>query len=145
MVTVAAKTNVAITGITAGSNPICSAATTSLTATGVAGTGATLKWWTGTGGSGSQLGIDNQNPLTGAGPGTYYARVTGDCGSAVERTITVTAKTDVAITGITAGSNPICSGATTSLTANGVVGDNAVLTWYTGSNGSGTNLGSTNP
>jgi len=35
--------------------------------------------------------------------------------------------------------------AVTDLTANGVTGTNAVVTWWTGSGGTGTNLGSTNP
>jgi len=145
---VAPCSNVTLTGITAGQNPICenvltAASGTSLTATGVGGTNAVLTWYTGPGGTGSNLG--NANPLFNAGPGTYYARVTGDCGGPLEQSITITAAVPAGIGGITAGQNPVPPAGTTSLTANSVTGTNAVLTWYTGPNGTGTNLGSTNP
>ncbi|MEI2738695.1 MAG: hypothetical protein V9F01_07910 [Chitinophagaceae bacterium] len=69
-------------------NPICSNATTTLTANGVAGTNATVTWWTGTGGTGTPVGTGNvSNPV---GPGTYYAYVTGDCLPAAEASVTVT-------------------------------------------------------
>ena len=134
------KTPVAITSATAasGANPICLSDTTTLTANGVAGTNAIVTWWTGTGGTGTNKGTG----LTlVADPGTYYARVTGDCGTAVETSVTVGAKVTVAITSITVGANPICASATTLLTANGVVGTNAIVTWFTGSGATGTNLG----
>ena len=132
------KTAGAITSATATSNPICISATTTLTANGVIGDNALVTWWTGTGGTGTNKGTG----LTlAAGPGTYYARVTGDCGMPVEASVTVGAKVDVAITNITATTNPICATDTTLLTANGVVGTNAIVTWYTGAGGAGTNLG----
>jgi hypothetical protein len=141
-VTVGAKTNVAITSATSGASPICSNATTTVTANGVSGTNAVITWWTATGGTGTNLG--NNNPLT-VGPGTYFARVTGDCGNPVEASVTVGAKTNVSITSATSGASPICSNATTTVTANGVAGTNAVLTWWTATGGTGTNLGSNNP
>ncbi len=52
--------------------------------------------------------------------------------------------TNVGITDATAAASPICADKTTTITANGVVGTNAVLTWYTGANGTGTNLGHNN-
>ncbi len=66
---------------------VCPSGTTSITANGVGGTATTLTWWTGSGGTGSNLG--NSNPLTGVGPGTYYARVTGTCGVPAEASATV--------------------------------------------------------
>ncbi|MBL0358155.1 MAG: hypothetical protein IPP72_15370 [Chitinophagaceae bacterium] len=49
---------------------------------------------------------------------------------------------NVGITNIIASNpGPLCSGQTTNLTANGVVGTNALVTWWTGPNGTGTNLG----
>ena len=137
-VAVTSKIDVAITSATAAASPICSTATTTLTANGVAGTNAIVTWWTGIGGTGTILGT---GPTLNSGPGTYYARVTGDCGSAVEASVTVTSKIDVAITSATAAANPICSNATTTLTANGVTGTNAIVTWWTASGGTGTNLG----
>ncbi len=76
----------AITNITAALNPICATATTTLTANGVAGTNAVLTWWTGSNGTGTNLGT---TPTITAGPGTYYARVTGDCGAVVEANYTI--------------------------------------------------------
>ncbi len=141
-VTVGSKVDVSVTSATAAASPICSTATTSITANGVSGTNAVLTWWTGAGGTGTNLG--SSNPIT-VGPGTYYARVTGDCGSAVETSVTVGSKVDVSVTSATAAASPICSTATTSITANGVSGTNAILTWWTGAGGTGTNLGSSNP
>ncbi|HEX7847053.1 MAG TPA: hypothetical protein VF476_14730, partial [Chitinophagaceae bacterium] len=122
------KANVGITSVTAGANPICSNATTTLTANGVAGTGAVVTWYSQTGGAGTNYGTGLTLPNV--GPGTYYARVTGDCGTAQEQSITINAKINVGITSVTAGANPICSNATTTLTANGVAGTGAVVTWY---------------
>lgn len=141
-VTVASKINVSITSATADASPICSNATTTVRANGVAGTNSTVSWYTGSNGTGSNLGTGTT--LT-AGPGTYYARVTGDCGTPAEASVTVSAKTNVAIGGITAGTNPVCTGGTTSLTATGVAGTNATVTWYTGAGGTGSNLGTSNP
>ncbi len=136
------NTNVSISSATASSSPICSSATTNITANGIAGTGASHTWYTGSGGTGSNLG--SSNPLN-VGPGTYYARVTGTCGSPVEALVTVDSYTDVSISSATASSSPICSSATTNITANGIAGTGASLTWYTGPSGTGSNLGSSNP
>jgi hypothetical protein len=45
------------------------------------------------------------------------------------------------ITSVTAPSSSICATATQTLTANGVAGNNAVCTWWTATNGTGSNLG----
>jgi uncharacterized protein YjdB len=134
----------AITSATAAVSSICPDATTTVTANGVVGTNAVLTWWTGSGGTGTNLGSDN--PLT-VGPGTYYARVTGDCGTPVEEMVTVEAKValDKDALYVEVGTNPICQNDKTTLTASGIVGTNAVLTWYTGPDGTGTNLGTANP
>jgi hypothetical protein len=129
----------AITNVTAAANPICANTTTTLTANGVAGDGATVTWWTGAGGTGTNLGTGST--LTNAVPGTYYARVTGTCTPAVEASITVNSLALPAISNVTAGANPICANTTTTLTANGVAGDGATVTWWTGAGGTGTNLG----
>ncbi|WP_396146844.1 choice-of-anchor J domain-containing protein [Flavobacterium sp.] len=136
--TITTKIPVGITSVTAGASPICAVATTTLTANGVVGDGAVVTWYTGSGATGTNLGTGST--LT-AGPGTYYSYVTGDCGTPAEATVTVGTKVNVEIISVTAASNPICSSATTLLTANGVVGDGAIVTWYTGSGGTGTNLG----
>ena len=84
--TLTVKTNVGITSVTSSANPICAGATATLTANGVVGTNAILTWWTGSGGSGSNLG---NTPTITFGPGTYYARVTGDCGTPQEVNFTI--------------------------------------------------------
>ncbi|KXK36997.1 MAG: fibronectin type III domain-containing protein [Bacteroidetes bacterium OLB9] len=78
-----------ITSITAAQNPICADEVTTLTANGVVGEGATVTWYTGPNGTGTNLGTG----LTLAGAHTgiiYYARVTGDCGPAKEASYTLT-------------------------------------------------------
>ncbi len=139
------KTNVGITSATATASPICSSSTTTVTANGVTGTNAVLTWWTGSGGTGTNLG--SSNPLT-VGPGTYYARVTGDCGSAVEASVTVAAKTNsVAPVSATASPASVCSGVPTNITltaSGGTLGTGAVVQWYTSSCG-GTLVGTGNP
>ena len=77
----------AITSVSAPSTSICASATQTLTANGVAGSNPVVTWWTATGGTGTNLGTGTT--LTGAGPGTYYARVTADYGTPVESSITV--------------------------------------------------------
>ena len=118
---------------------------TTVTANGVTGTNAVLTWWTGSGGTGTNLG--SSNPLT-VGPGTYYARVTGDCGSAVEASVTVAAKTNsVAPVSATASPASVCSGVPTNITltaSGGTLGTGAVVQWYTSSCG-GTLVGTGNP
>ncbi|NEW82591.1 MAG: hypothetical protein GZ094_09535, partial [Mariniphaga sp.] len=137
--TVTSKVNVTITSATATANSVCPGGTTTLTANGVAGTNALVTWWTAAGGTGTNLGTGLT--LTNRGPGTYFARVTGDCGSAVETSVTVTPKVNVAITSATATANSVCPGVTTTLTANGVAGTNVLVTWWTAAGGTGTNLG----
>ncbi len=86
---ITAKANPAISSVTAPASSICPDATQLLTANDVAGTGAVVNWFTETNGGGSQIGT-NTSTIT-AGPGTYYARVTGDCAPAAEAFITVNA------------------------------------------------------
>ena len=76
-----------IAGITAGANPICSNKTTTLTATGVTGASPIVTWWTGSGGTGTNLGTGTT--LSNAVPGVYYAYVSGSCGSSAEAVITI--------------------------------------------------------
>ncbi|MFB0903741.1 MAG: hypothetical protein QMB11_05120, partial [Nonlabens sp.] len=77
-----------ITSATAAASPICTNTITTLTANGVTGAGITLTWWSGTGGTGTNYGTGLTLPN--AGPGTYFARVTGTCTLAVEASVIVT-------------------------------------------------------
>ena len=97
---------VAITSVTAAATgPLCSTSTTTVTANGVVGS---LNWYTGTGGTGTNLGT--ANPIT-VGPGTYYARVTGTCGGPAEASVTVTLDGNVATPTFTAGATTLCQDA----------------------------------
>ncbi|MEC4049480.1 T9SS sorting signal type C domain-containing protein [Flavobacterium sp. SUN046] len=139
VVHVSIKTAVAITSVTATDASVCSGATTTVTANGVAGTNATVTWYSGTGATGSTLGTGTS--LSDVGAGTYYAYVTGDCGTPAETSVTVGSKTNIAITSVTALSTTLCAGETTTVSANGVAGTNALVTWYTETNGGGDVLG----
>ena len=134
---VVCATSPAITSATAASSTICSSATTTLTANGVAGVNPVVTWYSGTGGTGTNYGTGTTKSV---GPGTYYARVTGDCGTAVETSVTVGSKTNVGITSVTAAASSVISSATTTLTANGVTGTNSTITWWSAPGGAGSNL-----
>ena len=85
-----------ITNVTAPAASICATATQVLTANGVAGAGASVTWWTATGGTGTQVGSGNtSNPV---GSGTYYAYVTGICTPAAESFTTVGTLANTSIT-----------------------------------------------
>ena len=86
-VVVSLLSNAGIASATAAASPICSNSTTTLTANGVSGTNAIVKWYSTSGGVGTSLGSGNM--LLNVGPGTYYARVTADCGNAAEASVTV--------------------------------------------------------
>lgn len=84
---VSVRVNAGIGSVTAENSPICSTATTTLTANDITGTEAMVTWWTGRGGTGTNLG---EGPvLTNAGPGTYYVNVRGVCGMPAEASVTV--------------------------------------------------------
>jgi PKD-like domain len=100
-------TNAGITSATAGDNSLCPSETTSITANGVVGTNAALTWWTAAGGTGTNLGT--ANPLTGQGAGTYYARVTADCGSAVETSVVVSSVSAPSTSAISGNASPACN------------------------------------
>ncbi|MDA3911584.1 MAG: T9SS type A sorting domain-containing protein [Bacteroidales bacterium] len=119
---VTVNTNTEITSATAAANPICSSATTSITANGVSGTGASLTWYTGSGGTGSNLG--SSNPLT-VGPGTYYAYVTGTCGSPAEASVTIAS--DPLPSASAGGSQTICVNETA--TVSGASSSYGTIAW----------------
>jgi len=95
----------AIVSATAAASPICLGATTTLTANGVTGTNAVVNWYTTSGGIGTSLGTGF---TLSAGPGTYYAYVTGDCGNA-QASVTVGLIPDSGVESVTGGQNPLCN------------------------------------
>jgi len=101
-----------------------------LTANGVVGTNAVVTWWSGSGGTGTNYGTGT---TISKGPGTYYARVTGDCGSAVEAAVIVAGNVQSTEPTSISGTSAICSGSTTMLTATGgMAGTNCTYEWGTG-------------
>lgn len=97
-VNITSKTAVSITSVSKGSD-VCYGGTTNLTANGVAGTGANVTWYDAAGGTGNNLGTGLT--LSNVGAGTYYARVTGDCGTPAEASVTVNTITTYTWTGAT--------------------------------------------
>lgn len=81
------KAVVGIATATAANSSVCPLGTTTLTANGVVGENALVTWWSASGGSGTNYGTGTSLPLAGAG--TYYARVTGDCGPPDEASVTI--------------------------------------------------------
>ncbi len=86
-ITIIENVDAGIVSADAAANPICGTSTTTLTATGVTGTNATVNWWTGPGGTGSNLG--SGTTLPNVSKGIYYARVTADCGTPAEASVTI--------------------------------------------------------
>lgn len=82
---------VTLQGVSAGTTLLCFGRTTTVSATGVSGTNALVSWYTAANGGGTLLGTGTS--LSGRGAGTYFARVTGSCGSAVENSITIVGDT----------------------------------------------------
>jgi hypothetical protein len=84
---VTVNTNSSITSVTASLGVVCYGQGDTLTANGVTeGTGATLTWFTGAGGTGSNLGTGNPLNHTPSGTTTYYARLEGTCNTVEEST-----------------------------------------------------------
>ncbi|MCK9254962.1 MAG: gliding motility-associated C-terminal domain-containing protein, partial [Bacteroidales bacterium] len=139
---VSVKTDVGISSVSAGASSICPSETTQITANGIVGTGANLTWFTGPGGTGTNLG--SNNPLTVAA-GTYYARITGDCGSPAEKSITIIENPiATAPTNAFSDQNNICSNSPTDINLSVTGGSGGTLAWFTGSCG-GTEIGTGNP
>ncbi|MGL2964937.1 beta strand repeat-containing protein, partial [Flavobacterium sp. RSB2_4_14] len=79
--------NVGLASATATATPICTNATTTLTYTGLTGTGALVSWTANSNGTGATYGTGT--PSSAVGPGTYYAYATGSCGSPVSLQVIV--------------------------------------------------------
>ena len=92
------KTASAITSTTANTNNVCPNTAVTLTANGVtSGSGATLTWFDGAGGTGNNLGTGATKSVSPATTTTYYARLEGTCNT-VEASITVTVQAAIDFT-----------------------------------------------
>jgi len=132
-------TSAAIASVTAPSSAICASATQTLGVSGLAGTSAVVTWWTGAGGTGTNLGTGTTSPAV--GPGTYYARVTAACDlSVAEASTTVTTLANTSI-----GTQPVGASYTqyATPTALNVAATGASLTYQWYSNTSSSESGAT--
>lgn len=82
---------VTLQGVSAGTTLLCFGKTTTVSANGITGTDSLVSWYTAANGGGTLLGTGSS--LSGRGAGTYFAKVTGLCGSAVENSITIVGDT----------------------------------------------------
>ena len=124
-----------ITSVTAPNASLCAAATQTLTANGVAGTSAVCTWWTGSNGTGSNLGTGTT--LANVGPGTYYARVTASNGSPVEAflTVAITADPNIGTQPVSPSGSYVQGGTATALSVS-ATGDNLSYHWYSSTDNS---------
>ena len=130
-----------------GTTTICSGSSTTLTAEGGSeGSGCTYQWYSGSCGSGSVLGIGASLPVNPISNTTYYVRRVGNtpCSSITTTCASVTVNVTTSPTAPTSisGNTTICSGSSTTLTAEGgSEGSGCTYQWYSGSCGSGSVLG----
>ncbi|WP_333877834.1 Ig-like domain-containing protein [Flavobacterium sp.] len=125
------------TSATAGSSTICSGGSTTLTLNGgTAGTGAVIRWYSGSCG-GTLVGTGNNLSVSPTSTTTYYGRYEGTCNTTACQSVTVNVNTaSTNPTSATAASTTLCNGDSTTLTLNGGGGGTgAVVKWYTGSCG----------
>lgn len=121
-------------------NPVCPGATTTISLQSFSGS-SNVTWYSGPNATGTNLGLGST--LANAGAGTYYAHISNRCGDVFDRAVTIATLVFNAATApeyISAASNALCSGATTTLTVQAHSGGGAI-NWYTAANGGGTLLG----
>ncbi|MBI2967830.1 MAG: gliding motility-associated C-terminal domain-containing protein [Bacteroidetes bacterium] len=135
------------TGVNAVPGTICAGASTTLSVVGGSlGTGAGWYWYSGSCG-GAFVGIGSPIIVSPGSTTNYYVRAQGTCNTTncASATVTVNALS-TAPASITASSNPICNGNSTTLTVNGgSLGFGASWQWYSGgcggvSEGSGASI-----
>lgn len=144
-VNVASGTPPAFVSVTASVNPVYTNTTTNMKVNCLSGSNVLVQWYKETANSAILLGNGVESPPVGAG--TYYAVISGDCSSPVESAkinISLVAYPNVGLASVTATPNPICSGKFATLTATGVQGANAVVTWWSMPGGKGQNFGTGN-
>src|SRR5262249_55519357 len=111
------------------SSPLCIGATTTYTANGVVLGGGTGSW------SSDNTSVATVNATTGvvtatgAGTATITFTITGGCNGAPSQSSGVTVLPNPEVTSVTGSSSPLCIGATTTYTANGVVLGGGTGSW----------------
>ncbi len=118
--------NASVTSVT-GASPLCIGATSVYTANGVVLSGGTGAW---SSSNPAVATVSAAGLVTGitAGTANIIYTITGGCGGTVSRQQAVTITPDAAITSVT-GASPLCAGATSVYTANGVVLSGGTGAW----------------
>ena len=119
-----------------GTSTICNGGSTTLTLVGgSAGTGATVKWYSGTCG-GTPEGTGNSITVSPTTNTTYFVRYEGTCNTTACASQLITVNTLSTTPSGTTGITNICLGNSTTLTlSGGFAGTGAVAEWFTGSCG----------
>ena len=126
-------TSVASIGSVTGSSPICDAATTTFTANLVVLGGGTGSW---SSSNNSVATVNSSGLVTGVSGGTcnIIYTITGGCGGTVsaQRSITITPAASVASV---TGTSPLCTGSSTTYSANSVVLSGGTGVWSSSNTG----------
>ena len=105
------------TGVSANPDPLCSGNSSILTVIGGSlGTGASRKWYSGSCG-GTPVGTGSSISVSPSTTTIYYVRAEGTCNTTACASVTISVNTSsTAPTSISATSNPVCSGNSTTFT-----------------------------
>ena len=133
----------AASSVNSNTSTICAGGSATLTANGGSlGTAANWQWYSGSCG-GTPVGTGASISVSPASTTTYYLRAEGSCGNTTcVSTVVNVNSLSTAPGSALASSNPVCAGASVTLTANGgSLGTGATWEWFSGSC-TGTSVGS---
>lgn len=135
------SSSTAPTAATISSSTVCRGGSVSLGITGGSlGSNAVWRWYSGSCG-GTSIGTGTSLSVTPAASTTYFVRAEGTCNSTICRSVSVTVRDTSAPATTISGTNIICRGQSTTLSAvGGSLGTGASWRWYSGSCG-GTSVG----
>ncbi|MFN6015725.1 MAG: proprotein convertase P-domain-containing protein, partial [Flavobacteriales bacterium] len=125
-----------------GTTTVCSGQSTTLTLQGgSAGTNGVAEWFAGSCGS-AVIGTGNSIPVSPTVNTTYFVRYAGSCNTTACVSVPVTINTASTAPLLSGPSSTICPNSTVTLNASGgTAGTGSQIEWWTGPNGTGTNLG----
>ncbi|MBW8051656.1 MAG: hypothetical protein FVQ77_15230, partial [Cytophagales bacterium] len=130
--------SIAPTSVSATVNPTCGGATTLSIVGGSLGTGATWNWYAGACG-GAVIGTGTLLVVSPGSTTTYFVRAVGTCNTTSCASVTITVNSSsTAPASISATSNPVCAGSSTTLSVvGGSLGTGASWNWYSSGCGAG--------
>jgi hypothetical protein len=122
-----------------GNAPICNGGSATLTASGgTAGDGATFQWYAGSCGGGTLLGTGASITVSPTTTTSYFVRRSGTCNTATCVSASLTVNGNFTAPAAISGTNTICLGESTTLSATGgVVEPGTTFQWYANSCGMG--------